>query len=68
MMMKYDENICCLCGDPITELERNNPDPVVTDSGAWCCPKCNAKYVIPARLKEYRKLNREEQNTQEGDR
>lgn len=65
MMMKYDENICCLCGDPITELERNNPDPVVTDPGAWCCPKCNAKYVIPARLKEYRKLNREEQNGQE---
>ena len=63
--MKYDENICCLCGDPIIEQERNNPDPVVTDPDAWCCPKCNAKYVIPARLKEYRKLNREEQNGQE---
>lgn len=59
---------CCLCGDEICFLEWNNPDPVVTDPDAVCCPKCNAKYVIPARLKEYRKLNREEQNTQEGDR
>lgn len=43
--------VCCICGEP-NEGYGNNPDPYKTTGR--CCDACNLKFVIPARLTQYR--------------
>jgi hypothetical protein len=40
-------NKCCICGEEYTG-HGNNARPIKND---YCCDKCNAEIVIPARLK-----------------
>lgn len=43
--------VCCICGEP-QEGYGNNPDPY--KQNGRCCDACNLKFVIPARLSQYR--------------
>lgn len=43
--------VCCICGEP-KEGYGNNPDPY--KQTGRCCDACNLKFVIPARLTQYR--------------
>ncbi len=43
--------VCCICGEP-SEGYGNNPDPY--KNAGRCCDACNLKFVIPARLTQYR--------------
>jgi hypothetical protein len=43
--------VCCICGEP-SEGYGNNPDPY--KNTGRCCDACNLKFVIPARLTQYR--------------
>lgn len=43
--------ICCICGKEF-EGWGNNPYPVTKGENDRCCDICNARYVIPARVKE----------------
>ena len=45
-----DTQICCICGQVFLGFG-NNPWPVVTDEDAMCCDDCNARKVVPARIK-----------------
>lgn len=45
-----DVYVCSLCGGVFTGWG-NNPWPVDKRDCARCCDLCNAKYVVPARIK-----------------
>lgn len=54
-MSNTDEKICCICGIKFTGWG-NDPWPVDTRDGVECCEVCNAIHVVPARLANmYRK-------------
>ena len=48
---KEQKFVCCICGEP-NEGYGNNPDPY--KNAGRCCDACNLKFVIPARLTQYR--------------
>jgi hypothetical protein len=53
---------CCICGKDI-EIKNgwkhgNNAEPVV--EGGRCCDDCNATAVIPARLAEFARRQKDE--------
>jgi hypothetical protein len=46
---RLDARLCCFCGQPFGEFG-NNPEPLNPYSER-CCDDCNARVVIPARLR-----------------
>jgi hypothetical protein len=48
---KLGQNHCAICGKDYDE-HGHNADPVKT--GRRCCNKCNATFVIPARIRAAR--------------
>lgn len=48
---KTQENICCICGEPI-EGYGNNPEPFLSAVNGQCCASCNLHFVIPARMEQ----------------
>ena len=42
-----DDVVCCLCGERINRKDSHDASPIMK---ARCCPMCNAKHVIPARI------------------
>ena len=46
---------CCICGEKIDGYG-NNPEPYISaENGERCCDECNSKFVIPARIEQYYK-------------
>jgi len=41
---------CCLCGHAYEHFG-NNPEPLMSFDAGRCCDSCNARKVIPARLR-----------------
>ena len=50
MFPTADPNVCCFCGKPLGEYDRNNPDPACTLDNANCCRNCDERIVLPARI------------------
>lgn len=46
---------CCICGQGFEPKQGNNPYPVVKEPDSRCCNECHLKYVIPARIAEFKK-------------
>lgn len=42
-----DDIVCCLCGERINRKDAHDAWPIMKSR---CCPTCNAKHVIPARI------------------
>lgn len=47
------ETFCCICGEPI-EGYGNNPEPFMNIENGVCCQSCNLKFVIPARIEQWK--------------
>jgi hypothetical protein len=61
-MKKHDSDTCCICDEKLSDRAHSplwllgcNPWPVVYDPDdiARACDVCNAREVVPARLKSY---------------
>lgn len=48
---------CCFCGDKNIGWG-NNPEPLYKDGVNRCCDDCNAKIVIPERMRRMKKYGR----------
>lgn len=60
--MSYENNICDICGAEISIIDANDPYPIIDTekiADAVCCPKCNRNFVLPAREKMARSLQKE---------
>lgn len=43
---------CCFCNRQMNwEIEMNDPRPIVSERGKYCCNECNRDIVIPTRIK-----------------
>lgn len=60
VLTETEDEICCICGEPIQGYG-NNPAPVCDDG--VCCDKCNIEKVIPARLSSIHALEESNQIT-----
>lgn len=49
--MEYEVFTCSICGRRIDDSYSNNAQPI---NNGRCCDRCNAKYVIPARINRMR--------------
>jgi len=57
--MTKEKPICCFCGEECENEFGNNPYPVNKDENARCCDMCNMLVVLPTRLIEAAKANKE---------
>jgi hypothetical protein len=55
----YSDMRCSICGTSFTR-GGHNPWPIVKDPDKRCCDDCNAKVVVPERIKRIMKRKREE--------
>lgn len=56
--------ICCICGKKFRGWG-NNPWPVSKTEGDLCCDKCNAEFVVPARIVGMSKRKKENRGFKE---
>lgn len=58
---KRPKNTCCICGEEL-KGHGHNPWPVIKEEDARCCYKCNATFVIPARIKLSKRKETDNEN------